>query len=317
MQKSNKTKNPMVKIWLITGGNGFLGANLREEVAKKHPKHRIVVVDTRNYNKRFVDGAKISRISVTNSRSMEKLFNKYRPDYVVHLAAVTKPRESMRNPKRCIEQNMLGALNVLDLSRKFGSKVILASSCGVTGEHFSSVDEATYANPLNPYATSKLCVEQLSDCYIKLGLGACNLRFSNIFGPWSDHKPNAIPTFIKAFINKRPMKINGNGLQTRNFIYVKDAVRAILTAVVKNATGTYCIANNRSISINDVVSVICDAGGNNAEIEFGDFVDGEIVDINVDSSKARKDLGFQCEYSMIDGMKKTLKWFRRLSSGTL
>jgi UDP-glucose 4-epimerase len=193
----------------------------------------------------------------------------------------------------------------------------LASSCGIVGEHFGPINENTYNDPISPYATSKLCTEELGNCYTKLGLNVCILRFSNMFGPWSDHKSSVVTTFIKAFINKEPMRINGTGRQTRNFLYVKDAVRAILMCIDKRSAGTYCIAGDRSISINDLISTICDTGGNDAEIIFDDHVDGEIIDINIDNSKARRELMFQCDYSVMSGIAETIKWFRRLKSKTL
>jgi UDP-glucose 4-epimerase len=308
----------MVKTWLITGGNGFVGTNLRAEILFKYPKHRVLVVDTRNYNKDFTDRAKVFRISVANSRSMAKIFDKYRPDYIVHLAAKTGVRDSIVNPKYCIEQNILGTLNCLDLARKYNAdSVVIASSCGVAGEQFGMINEDTHCSPISPYATSKVCTEDLGNCYSKLGVNVCILRFSNMFGPWSDHKESVVTSFVKAFINKEPMRVNGTGRQTRNFLYIKDAIKAILLCVQKGAVGTYCIAGDRSISINDLISLICDVGGNNAETVFDDAVDGEIIDINIDNSKARRGLMFQCEHSTMNGISETMKWFRRLKSGTL
>jgi UDP-glucose 4-epimerase len=303
----------MVKTWLITGGNGFVGINLRDSISKKYPEDRITVVDVKNHNRSFVDRAKWININVANFRAMDKVFMKYKPNYVVHLAAETKVRESMSDPKRFIEKNVVGTLNCLELARRYDCEsVIVASSCGVAGEHFCCVNEETRPDPLSPYSASKLCSEQISNCYMKLGVDVCNLRFSNIFGPWSDHKTNAIPLFIKAFLSGESLKINGSGNQTRNFIYIKDVVSSIFSCVKKKAMGTYCIASDKSLEINDIVSIICDAGGNDAEVEFLDPADGDITSIEVDNSKARRELMFQCEYSIVEGIIETMQWFEEL-----
>lgn len=318
MQISDRAKNKMVKIWLITGGNGFVGVNLRDSIMKQYPEDRVIVIDIKNLNKSFIDKAKHINISVSNFRAMDKVFMKYRPDYVVHLASETKVRESMVNPKVFVEKNVLGTLNCLELARRYDCEsVVFASSCGVVGEHFCQINEETHADPLSPYSASKLCSEQIGNCYMKLGVNVCNLRFSNIYGPWSDHKTNAIPSFIKAFLNKDQIKINGSGNQTRNFVYVKDAVNSILLCLKKKVVGTYCIASDRSLEINDIVSIICDVGGDDCEVEFLNHVDGEIINMEVDNLKARRELMFQCEYSIVEGITETMKWFGQLKSEAL
>jgi UDP-glucose 4-epimerase len=308
----------MVKTWLITGGNGFVGTNLRIGIMERFPKHRVLVVDTKDHNSQFTDGSKAFKISACNSRSMGKIFDKYQPNYVVHLAAETNVRDSLENPKKCIERNLSGTLNCLESAAKYDCEsIVIASSCGVSGEQFVAVDENTKYNPISPYATSKVCSEEAGNCYAKFGLNVCNLRFSNIYGPWSDHKSSVVSEFIKAFLSGKPLEINGTGRQTRNFIHVNDAINAILICVKKMAVGTYCIAGDKSISINDLASIICDIGGEDVELIYNDSIDGEIIDVNVDNLKARRELMFQCEYSIVDGIAETIKWFRRLRSGTL
>jgi UDP-glucose 4-epimerase len=308
------------KTWLITGGNGFIGTNVRDILSEQYPEHKVVVVDTKNPNREFVDSSKWVNINVANWKAMCRTFDKYKPNYVLHLAAETRVRESMKTPKICIEKNVVGTLNCLELARRHECELaVLASSCGVCGEQlgFGAVDEQTSSKPISPYATSKVCTEQVGSCYEKLGLKVCNLRLANVYGPWSDHKESVVSLFVKGFLNDSVLKINGNGSQTRNFIYAKDAAMAIVKCVNKGASGTYCIASDKSMSINDLVSVICEVCQGDAKIEFGENVDGEIVDININNAKARRELMFQCEYSIVDGVAETVDWFRQLKSGAL
>lgn len=309
----------MVKTWLITGGNGFLGVNLRALLTEELPDDRVVVVDTGDHNKEFSsDRAKRVNVNVANWKAMVKIFDKFKPNYVVHLAAETGVRTSLEEPKKCLERNFMGALNCLDLAERYDCEsVILASSCGVVGERFRKVEETGVCFPESPYATSKLCMEALGDCYQKIGLKVCNLRFSNIYGPWSEHKQSVVASFIKALLNGDPVRINGDGFQTRNFIYVKDAARAILTCLRKKACGTYCISSDKSITINDLVTIICEAAENDMAIEFQPLVDGEIINLEIDNSKARKELMFQCEYGMMEGIVETIQWFQQLKSRSL
>jgi len=319
MQKSNSSKDSMVKSWLVTGGNGFLGANLIGLIAEEFPEDRVGVVDTGEHNKWFVaDKSKRMNVNVANWKAMIRVFDKFKPNYVIHLAAETGVRPSLDDPKKGLEKNFLGALNCLELARRRGCEsVVLASSCGIVGEQFCKVSETTVCDPESPYATSKMCVEELGNCYRKMGLMVCNLRFSNIYGPMSDHKQSVVASFVKAFLVGAPLKINGDGNQARNFIYVKDAARAILACIRKKASSTYCIASDKSMSINDLASIICEVGGNDAEIEFGDYINGEVVSLEIDNSRARRELMFQCEYEMLDGVAETLRWFKQLKSNSL
>lgn len=315
MQKSNRRQDVLEKTWLITGGNGFIGVNLRDAI---DPGDRVVVVDIKNHNRRFTDKAKVVNANVTSFRAMDQVFKKYKPNYVVHLAGNTKTRESMKMPKKFIKENVLGTLNCLDLAKKYECEgMVVASSCGVSGEHFCRIDEETECSPISPYGTSKLCCEEVADCYAGLGLRACSLRFANVYGPWSEHKSSAVAVFIKAFLKGNALKVNGVGSQTRNFIYVKDVAKSILLALKKKAKGVYCIASDSSMSVSDLVSLICEVGGSDAKMEFGDEVEGEIQDIAINNAKARRELRFQCEYSMLDGIRETMKWFKQRRRGIL
>jgi len=316
MQRSDGSKNSLEGKWLITGGRGFIGTNLRIALDKNYPKSRVAIVDNRtndtgyrndNVTKLLYD------IDVVNYESLYDIFAETTPDYVVHLAGNTEVRKSLKRPHLCFTDNIDGTLNCLNLSREFKvKKVVIASSCGVVGDRFGSVNEEAGYNPLSPYAASKVCAEVISKSYEDLGVPVTILRFSNIFGPWSDHKSSVVGSFIKRFIDKRTIPVYGDGNQTRNFLYVKDAVEAIFRSIQSNMTGIFCVGNLKSYSVNEVIEILEGIFGYTVKQNNRKEMGGEIRSIEIDTKKARMGLHFHCGYSFLDGIKETCDWYKEI-----
>jgi len=309
MQRSDGSKNPLEGKWLITGGKGFIGTNLRIALNEYYPKSEVSIVDnrtpfgsheTKSYN-----------IDVVDYEGLYDVFEEVNPDYVIHLAGNTEVRKSSERPHFCFTDNVVGTLNCLNLSKQFKvKKVVIASSCGVVGDQFGSVDEEAGYNPLSPYAASKVCAEVIGKSYEGLGVPVTILRFSNIFGPWSAHKNSVIPAFIKKFMGKRAIIIYGNGEQTRNFLYVKDAVEAIFKSIQSNMNGIFCIGNLKSYSVNEVIRTLEQVFGYNVKQDTRKEMGGEVYNIEINTKKARMGLHFHCRYSFLDGIKETCDWYR-------
>jgi UDP-glucose 4-epimerase len=314
MQRSYQAKNPLAKTWLITGGRGFIGTNLRIALDEKYPGSRTAVVDNLTYNTGYErDKVKEENyyIDVTNYEELYDVFEAVTPDYVVHLAASTEVRKSTDRPMLCFDTNVAGTLNCLNLCRAFKvKKVVLASSCGVAGDQFIPVDEGCSLDPRSPYASSKVCGEFMADSYIRLGVPVVVLRFSNVYGPWSKHKNSVIPEFMKQYLSKKPFIVYGDGLQSRNFLYAQDAANAILRAVEHKSVGTFCIASTISYRINELVEIFEDRFGYKIKRETRPRNKGEVGEIKISTVKARSVLHFQCEYSLLDGLSETYEWYK-------
>jgi UDP-glucose 4-epimerase len=322
MQRSNKSKNPLEKKWLITGGLGFVGTNLRIALKDEVPKSKVFIVDNDTYDTQWRDLERIKKgqiryfeVDVINYEAMHDVFLEVKPDYVVHLAANTEVRKSVARPMACFSDNVQGTLNCLDLSKEFkAKKIIVASSCGVIGDSCIIGDEGSEFNALSPYASSKVCAEELSRAYLKLGVPVTVLRFSNIFGPWSAHKNSVVVEFIRSYMDAKPITVYGDGTQTRNFLYVKDAINAIFKVVEKEADGVFCIASLRSYSINELIEILNEKFGYRVERHTKPEAQGEVRDVEINTSKARSNLHFGCEYSILDGVNETYNWYKEMQN---
>lgn len=320
MQTSNQAKNLLEKRWLITGGRGFLGTNLRVALKKDYPKSKVSVVDDFTYNTGWQDDLAEVRhygVDITNYEAMHDVFSEAKPDYLIHLAASTEVRKSVQRPMQCFDTNANGTLNCLNLARDYGIKrIVVASSCGIVGNGVLPMDESSELDPVSPYASSKACAEMMARAYMLLGVPVVILRFTNIYGPWSDHKSSVIAQFIRNHINGEPFTIYGDGSQSRNFLYVKDAVRAIFHVIRKRASGTFCIGALKSYTINDLVDIFEEKFDGKVERREKKRNKEEIDTIEVNTSKARNFLRFYCNYSLLDGIGETYNWYKEKEYAT-
>jgi len=304
----------MVKRWLITGGRGFIGTNLRIALRKKFVKDKVATVDNLTHDTGYDEGIKRFKsyeIDVANWVAMSDIFHIVKPHYLVHLAGSTEVRKSAGSPMECFETNFLGTLTCLELCKDFGiEKVIVASSCGVVGDQFMTVDENMSFYPQSPYSASKACAEIVSDSYLKMGVNVAILRFTNVYGPWSLHKNSIIAKFIKCHLDGKAFTIYGDGNQTRNFIYVMDAVKAIIAAAKSNQRGVFCIGGSKSYSINDFIEMFNRKYKKGIKCRYSKADENEVKNIEVNTKKARLELRFQPDYSFLDGIDKTYQWYR-------
>ena len=244
--------------WLITGGAGFIGLNLIKLLVKK--KNYIYVVDKninkhiflKNFDKNEKKKIKIYKINILK-KNFFKNFSKP-VDYVVHLAASTGVLTSIKNPDYDAKLNILGTLNLLNFSKnKKIKKFIFASSGAVFGNANPPFYETDIPNPITPYGCSKLASENYCNIFSKTySLPCLILRFSNIFGEFSNKKKSVISKFVRTILENKTITINGHGTQTRDFLYVKDLVVALykLSRLRNLKCQVYHICSGREVSIN-------------------------------------------------------------------
>ncbi len=306
-----------IKKALVTGGAGFIGSHLAQALVEKGCA--VSVLDNLSTGHienlsgfrdslTFIEGDILD--DTTLVRALEGC------DVVFHQAAVVSVTQTVRNPVPSTMVNDLGTLKVLDAARlKKVRRVVLASSSAVYGDDPQLPKiETMLPNPLSPYAVQKLTNEHYAALYYKLfGLETVCLRYFNVFGPRQDPSSpysGVISIFMLRAADGRPPVIYGDGLQTRDFIYVKDVVQANLLAATGSAAPgqVFNIGTARSISINTLWERIADMAGSNVTPMHEAARAGDVKHSCAAIQKAVDQLAFQPAVLFEDGLKETYAW---------
>ena len=298
----------------ITGGCGFIGSNLAEELSKDYEV--VVIDDLSSGSLKNIEGLDVEfvRGSVTDLELLKRVFRDV--EYVFHHAAVVSVQESIDNPVRTNEVNVGGTLNVLMAARDAEvEKVIYASSCAVYGDSNElPLKEDAKPNPKSPYAVTKLLGEYYCKVFNEVyGLKTVSLRYFNVYGPKQDFSSDyaaVIPKFIQAALNGGVLTIFGDGDQTRDFVYVRDVVKANLLAMEMNARGVFNVCTGVAVSINELASLILNLTDSSSQRIHLDARPGDIRHSVGDTEKAKRYLGFRAEYGIEEGLKETIEWLR-------
>jgi len=302
---------------LVTGGAGFIGSNLSQELAQEN---EVVILDDlstgrmenikpilKEKNVSFIKGS-ITDIDTLKGSTRDV-------DYVFHLAALASVPQSIENPIAANDVNLNGTLNVLAAARDNRvKKVIFSSSCAVYGDNeLVPVAETTQPRPKSPYAVTKLTAEYycsiFSDVY---DLPAVSLRYFNVYGPHQNPGSEyaaVIPKFIHLVMNGRPPVIYGDGLQTRDFVYVRDVTRANILAAESRETGVFNIGSGATVTVAGLARTIIDLTGRDITPVHEPQREGDIRHSSSDITKARV-IGYKPRYGLEDGLRETMEWFK-------
>ncbi len=302
---------------IVTGGAGFIGSHVVD--AYVAAGHEVAVIDNlwehgggrrENVNERATFVAADIR-----DDALARLFTDFRPDVVSHHAAQHSVAISSRDPVFDAQINVLGLLNVLENSVRAGAKKVIFASSGATfGEpERLPVSEATPQRPESPYAITKMVAEHYLRFYRnehKLDFTA--LRYGNVYGPRQDPNGEAgvVSIFIGRFLGHEGVKIFWDGEQTRDYIYVGDVVRANVCALERGSAGAYCIGTGAKTSVNAIYRALVDVTGFEAPIERLPRRAGDVRDAQFDPSLAERELGWQPQVDLIEGMRRTYEFFR-------
>jgi len=232
---------------------------------------------------------------------------------VYHQAAIAGVRNSLRDPLRYVENNLLGTTNILNLSRNSGvEKVIFASSSSVYGEVGESelpIEESRKLKPISPYGYSKKLCEEICQMYSRIwGLAVVSLRYFTVYGP-RQRPDEAFSKFIKKMLKGERLEIYGSGEQTRDFTYISDAVEATLLAA-KRGQGVYNIASGSRISVNKALSLISRVSGLNPKVVYKEKQQGDVTHTWASISKAKKELGYRPKIVLEQGLREHFQWLR-------
>ena len=300
---------------IVTGGAGFIGSHLAEELVRRG--YKVFIIDDLSTGKpenieellkensvEFVQG------SITDLPLLQKLFKGAK--YVFHQAALARVPRSIEDPLTTNEVNIKGTLNVLLAAKENGvRKVIYASSSSVYGDTSALPQkEDMPPNPLSPYALTKLAGEYYCNIFRQIyGLSTVSLRYFNVYGPRQDpHSQYAtvIPAFIGRISQDLPPVIYGDGEQSRDFTYIEDVVRANILAAEANAEGVYNIGNGKNTTINQLADIILKLMKKDLQPIHDKPRLGDPRHTLADISKA-KDFGYEPKWTLEDGLKRVIR----------
>lgn len=301
---------------LVTGGCGFVGANLvrRLVVAGKSVR---VIDNLQNGHKAYLSGIDVE-IVAADIRSSEQLLRSMRSvDAVVHLAAAGSVVDSVTDPQANFEANVNGTFAVLEATRKaqIGRLVFSSTGGALIGDSTPPVDERSLPKPISPYGASKLAAEGYCHAFAKsYGINIVSLRFANVYGPYSGHKKGAVTTFMRLIWDGKPLVIFGDGSASRDFMHVDDICRGIELALGANVPGGTVV--HLATGVETTIAELADAcrraaGRPDYSIEHRPGRPGEVARNFATYDLARDLLGFEPTVVLQDGLESTWEWFKQ------
>ncbi len=302
---------------LVTGGAGFIGSHIVDALIAKG--HTVTVFDDLSSGKEaqinplatFVKG------DIRNAESLETLFKTTPFEAVFHLAAQIDVRKSTADPLTDAETNILASLRLIHLAHTQGVQKFIFSSTGgaIYGDTNSRPTTETHSeHPLSPYGIAKLSVDKYLAFYSALfGMQTVSLRYANVYGPRQNPHGEAgvVAVFLNKMLNTSEPAINGDGLQTRDYVFVSDIVAANIAALEKNASGVYNIGTGRETTVNELFQLLNGFFANSFQEIHADAKPGEQLTSSLDATRATKELDWKPLVSLEDGLKKTFEWFKQ------
>lgn len=302
---------------LISGGAGFIGSHVAE--AFSNQGHEVLAVDNlfRGKKENLPSNIPLREADLRDREALDRVFSDFKPDLVNHHAAQVSVRESVDDPVFDAEVNVLGSLNLLDCCIWHEAKRVIFASTGgaIYGEQEKfPAPEDHPEKPLSPYAVSKLAVERYLYFYRETyGLQWVSLRYANVYGPRQDPfgEAGVVAIFCQKMLSGETPLINGDGLQTRDFVYVKDVARANLDCLATDFTGPVNIGTGKETDINTIFSMLSRFTGSNAKENHGPPKPGEQRRSVLDPALAAKVLSWKPRTPLQEGLEKTADFFRK------
>jgi nucleoside-diphosphate-sugar epimerase len=303
---------------LVTGGAGFIGSHIVEELLRSGDSVRVLddfSSGTRKNLASFQGPLEVLEADLRDAAAVQAAVQGM--ERVFHLAAFVSVPQSMADPQTCFAVNVGGTVTLLEAARRAGvRKVVLSSSTAVYGntDVFPTTESAPL-RPLSPYALSKQVNELYARLYTQtLGLPVTALRYFNVYGPRqrpdSDYAA-AIPIFVRRLVAGEPITIYGDGKQSRDFIFVKDVVRANLLAAASETAGeAFNVCTGRETSLLDLLEEMSEVSPRQPVVRFDPPRAGDIYRSAGSAEKAAFALGFRAETSLADGLSQTIEWMK-------
>ncbi|MBV9718865.1 MAG: GDP-mannose 4,6-dehydratase [Candidatus Eremiobacteraeota bacterium] len=305
---------------IVTGGAGFIGSHVVE--AYLAAGHDLLVVDSlweHGGGRRANVPSEVTLVHMDiRDEAIGRVFAEFKPDVVSHHAAQHSVAISVRDPIYDANVNAVGLLNVLEHASRCGARKIVFASSGAT---FGTPDrlpitDATPQRPTSPYGITKLIGEHYLRFYRESrGLDFTALRYGNVYGPRQDPNGEAgvIAIFIGKFLAHQSVRIDWDGEQTRDYVFVSDVARANLAALERGSGGMYVIGTGTKTSVNAIYRALVTIAGYEAPIERAPQRPGDARDAQFDSSLAHAELGWSPATTLADGIRATYEYFERFA----
>jgi UDP-glucose 4-epimerase len=305
---------------IVTGGAGFIGSHLVD--AYLDAGHDVLVIDSlwehgggRRVNVR--SGVSLVHMDIRDE-SIGRVFADFKPDVVSHHAAQHSVAISVRDPIYDAQVNVVGLLNVLENAARSGARKIIFASSGATfgtPERLPITDE-TPQRPTSPYGITKMVGEHYLRFYQdSKGLDFTALRYGNVYGPRQDPNGEAgvIAIFAAHFLAREGVRIDWDGEQTRDYVYVADVARANLAALEHGSNSCYVIGTGTRTSVNQIYDALVEVSGFRAPIERAPQRVGDARDAQFDSARARAELGWSPSTPLAGGIRATYEYFQKVT----
>ena len=315
-----------MKKLIVTGGLGFIGSNLIDLLLQK--KFKVINIDKATYSSSFYNTKEFKNSKSykfikcdIKDKKIKDIFFRYKPDCIFNLAAETHVDRSIDDPENFIQSNIVGVYNLLEnfkiYSQKYNSKLIHISTDEVYGDILKGRTPEDYPyKPSSPYAASKAASDHLVSSYVRTyKIPAIITNCSNNYGP-KQHPEKLIPKLIYNIINNKPLPIYGKGINSREWIYVKDHCDALLKVFTRGKIGEfYNIGSNKNLNNLQVAKELIKTSknilrvGKKVKILFVKDRPGHDVRYALNSSKLKKKLGWLPKTNFRQGIKLTLNWY--------
>ena len=293
--------------YVVTGGAGFIGSHVTKKLVERGDI--VTVIDNMNTGKEknlepVRDKINFVKGDILDMDLLEDMTKD--TDGVFHQAALASVQDSFDEPNEYHNVNVNGTENILKLSKKYGFKIVYASSSSVYGNPIKiPIKESDERNPINPYAETKLKKEELATEYSKMGVSVIGLRYFNVFGKGqSKEYAGVLKLFLERIRDKLPPKINGDGMQFRDFVHVSDVVNANIMSMDSDITHEFFnVGTNTTITILDLAKTIIEYSGLNIEPIFGPALDGDVHKTSANIDLIKKKIGWEPSIMLVDWIK--------------
>jgi UDP-glucose 4-epimerase len=295
----------------VTGGAGFVGSYLVKLLVKE--KHDVIVIDNMHTGKKanldgIIDKIKFYELDIRDSEKVENILKKV--DGIFHEAALTIVQESFTMKEEYYDVNVKGTKNIFEIAKKYGIKVVYASSSSVYGNTEKiPIDEESSRNPINPYGQTKLEGELLAEKYSNEGVSIIGLRYFNIFGKGQTGSyAGVITKFLSRLNEKKSPIIFGDGSQIRDFIFVEDVALANLSAMLSKINfGFFNIGTGKTISVLELAKLLIGLYGFSISPKFSTSLKGDVQKSQADIKKSQQLLNWKYEFDLKEELKNLVR----------